>query len=269
MIIPAPSSVAFSVFNFPIYWYGIILASAIFVAIIIGNKFFNVINVKMRKDVIISCAPLIIISGIIGARLYFCLLNPSYYFAHPIEIFDIRQGGLSIHGAIILGVPALMISALKNKVPVMNVLDSMSCATILGQAIGRWGNYFNSEAYGFPVSGQAWGVFIPESKRVVEYMNYSLFHPTFLYESILDLFGFGILTFILFKFGKKYSGVPFFAYLTVYSVIRFFVERIRIDSALDIGSLHVAEIMSVILFVIGIAGMIFCFCKGRQSPNNI
>lgn len=266
MIIPAPSSVAFSILNFPIYWYGIILASAIFISIIVGNKFFNTVNFDLKKDVIISCAPLIIISGIIGARLYFCLLNPSYYLTHPIEILDIRQGGLSIHGAIILGVVGLIVSAKKNKVPVWKVLDSMSCATILGQAIGRWGNYFNSEAYGMPVSGQHWGLFIPESKRVVEYINYSLFHPTFLYECVLDLIGFGILSFILFKFGRKFSGVPFFAYLTLYSLIRFFVERIRIDSALDFGSVHIAEIMSVVLFVVGIWGIIFCaFRTGEKS----
>ncbi len=269
MIIPAPSSVAFTIFNFPIYWYGIILATAILVSIIVGNKFFNVINVGFKKDVIISCAPLIIISGIIGARLYFCMLNPSYYLNHPLEILDIRQGGLSIHGAIFLGVLALIYSAKKNNVPVMRVLDSMSCVTILGQAIGRWGNYFNSEAYGFPVAGQHWGVFIPESRRVAEYINYSLFHPTFLYESILDLFGFVILSIILFKFGRKFSGIPFFAYLTLYSLIRFFIERVRIDSALNIGVVPIAEIMSIILFVSGIVGMVICLSKGRQNPYNI
>lgn len=268
MIIPAPPSVAFSIFGFPIYWYGITLAAAIFVAILVGNKIFNTVNIRLKKDVIISCAPVIIISGIIGARLYFCLLNPSYYFSNPLEILDIRQGGLSIHGAIILGVLSLIWSARKNNVPAMNVLDSMSCATLLGQSIGRWGNYFNSEAYGMPVPGQTWGLFIPESHRIMEYMNYSLFHPTFLYESILDFFGFGLLLFIILKYGKKYSGLPFFAYLTVYSVIRFFIEKIRIDSALNIGTVPIAEIMSLILFAAGIIGMIFYFYKGKQYPYN-
>lgn len=257
MIIPAPPSVALSLFGFPIYWYGIILACAIFVAILVANKFFNVLNRDLKKDVIISCAPWVIILGIVGARLYFCSLNPSYYFYHPIEILDIRQGGLSIHGALILGILTLIISAKKNNVPVMKILDPMGCATILGQAIGRWGNYFNSEAYGLPVLGQKWGLFIPESRRVAQYLNYSLFHPTFLYESVLDLFGFGFLTFIFFRFGKKYSGLPFFAYLTLYALIRYFIEKIRIDSALNIDGVPIAEIISVSLFIIGFVGTIY------------
>lgn len=257
MIIPAPPSVALSLFGFPIYWYGIILACAIFVAILVANKFFNVLNRDLKKDVIISCAPWVIILGIVGARLYFCSLNPSYYFYHPSEILDIRQGGLSIHGALILGILTLIISAKKNNVPVMKILDPMGCATILGQAIGRWGNYFNSEAYGLPVFGQKWGLFIPESRRVAQYLNYSLFHPTFLYESVLDLLGFGFLTFIFFRFGKKYSGLPFFAYLTLYAVIRYFIEKIRIDSALNIDGVPIAEIISVSLFIIGFVGTIY------------
>lgn len=267
MIIPAPPSVAFSVFGFQIYWYGIILASAIFVAIIVGNKIFNVINHDAKKDVIISCAPFIIISGIVGARLYFCMLNPSYYFNHLFEILDIRQGGLSIHGALIFGVAALIFSAVKNKVSIMKILDAMSCATLLGQSIGRWGNYFNSEAYGAPVLGQKWGVFIPESKRIVEFANYSLFHPTFLYESVLDFCAFLFLLWLVLFVGRKYKGITFFAYLSIYSVIRFFIEQIRVDSALNVASVPIAEIMSVILFVIGLVGMTFVFIKTYKQMH--
>ena len=265
MIIPAPSSVAFSFLGFPIYWYGIILALAIFCAIVVGNKIFNVINSDDKKDIIISCAPVIIISGIIGARLYFCMLNPSYYFSHLLEILDIRQGGLSIHGALIFGIAALIFSAKKNNVSVMKVLDAMSCATLLGQAIGRWGNYFNSEAYGVPVVGQNWGLFIPESKRVAEFVNYSLFHPTFLYESVLDLFGFGLLLWLILSVGKNIRGLTFFAYLAVYSLIRFFIEQIRVDSALNIASVPIAEIMSVVFFVIGILGALIVFIKNLKK----
>lgn len=255
MIIPAPNDIAFSLFGLPIYWYGITMALAIFVAMIVGNKLFNFVNKDLRKDVIIEYAPYIIIFGILGARLYFCLLNPGYYFSHPLQILDIRQGGLSIHGAIIFGTLTLFLIAKKIKIPVMSIMDSLSCSTLLGQSIGRWGNYFNSEAYGFPVASQKWGLFIPSAKRILEYSSYSLFHPTFLYESVLDFFGFFILLFIILKFGKKYQGFPFFAYLTLYSVIRFFIEKIRIDSAFNLGSLPIAEIISCILFVIGITGM--------------
>ena len=180
------------------------------------------------------------------------------------QILDIRQGGLSIHGAILGGVISMTAIAKVIKVPVMSIVDSMSCATILGQAVGRWGNYFNSEAYGLPVVSQQWGLYIPESKRVAEFADYSLFHPTFLYESILDIFGFFILLVVILKFGKKYKGLPFFTYLTIYSVIRFFIEQIRVDSAFNIGTFHIAEIVSVVLFIAGIIGIIFIILKNKK-----
>lgn len=267
MIIPAPEAVAVSILNFPVYWYGIILAAAIFVSIIVANFIFNRVNCNLKKDIIISCAPLIIILGILGARLYFCSLNPAYYYTHLIEIADIRQGGLSIHGAIIFGIIGLIIAAKRNNVPPIRVLDAMACATLLGQSIGRWGNYFNSEAYGFPVKDQTWGLFIPQSHRVFEYADYSLFHPTFLYESLSDFFGFGILLLIILKYGKKYSGLTFFSYLTIYSIIRFFIEQIRVDSALNFGSLPIAEIISVLFFFIGLCGIFVCIVRHSKLSS--
>ncbi|MBD5403332.1 prolipoprotein diacylglyceryl transferase [bacterium] len=257
MIISAPSDIAFVVLGVPIYWYGVVLASAIFVAVLVGNKFFNFINGDSKKDIILEYAPLLIISGIFGARLYFCILNSGYYFSHPIEILDIRQGGLSIHGAIAGGILSLVLLSYKKNLKLLNILDSLSCSTILGQAIGRWGNYFNSEAYGIPVASQKWGLFIPEMKRIPQYSEFSLFHPTFLYESVLDLFAFFILGFLLFKFGKKYRGLIFFSYLLIYSIIRFFIERLRVDSAMNLGNIPIAEIVSIILFVVGFCGILF------------
>lgn len=268
MIIPAPESIAFSIFSFPIYWYGICLACGIFMAILTGNYLFNSLNTNIQKDIIISSAPAIIITGIVGARLYFCFLNPVYYFLHPLEIFGIRQGGLSIHGALILGIIGLIIAAKKNNTSVFRLLDAMACGTILGQSIGRWGNYFNSEAYGLPISGQSWGLFIPQSRRVSEYLNYSLFHPTFLYESILNFLAFVFLVFVFKRFGVKYSGIVFFTYLSLYSLIRFFIEQIRVDSALNVGPVPIAEIVSVVLFIVGLSGMFIIILKNcKSSPD--
>ena len=262
MIITAPNDVAFNLFGLPIYWYGITMATAIFVAMISANIIYNRINKNLPKDVIIEYAPYIIFAGILGARLYFCFLNPHYYLVqHPLQILDIRQGGLSIHGAILGGVLSMTIIAKKLKIPVMSIVDALSCTTILGQAIGRWGNYFNSEAYGLPVASQKWGLFVPISKRVSIYSDYRLFHPTFLYESVLDLFGFGILLLIYLKFGKNFRGLPFFAYLMLYSVIRFFIEQIRVDSALNVASVPIAEIISICLFAIGFVGVLAIFIE--------
>lgn len=261
-ILPAPKDVAFSLYGFDVYWYGVIIAIAIFVAFITANNIFNKRQAYMRRDIVFEYAPIIIICGILGARLYYCFLNYDYYLNNPIEILDIREGGLSIHGAIIGGIVSIIAMAKHYKVPLFKLLDPIACATILGQAIGRWGNYFNSEAYGLPVSTQNWGVFIPEAKRVGTYANYELFHPTFLYESLADLLAFFILLITLNTVGKNRHGFTFFLYLTLYSIIRFFIEKLRLDSALDLGGVHFAGIVSVVLFVVGIIGML-CIRKEK------
>ena len=247
-VIPSVEPVAFYLGNIAIYKYGITLAIAIFVAIFTANSIFNRINNGYKKDLMLEYAPLIIIIGILCARLYFCVLNPSYYLSHPLEILDIRQGGLSIHGGLIGGIAAILVAAKISKCPSMLILDSLACAAFLGQAIGRWGNYFNSEAYGLPVAGQNWGLFIPKICRLEQFYDIKLYHPAFLYESLLDFGGFILLLWLINKFGKKYIGLVFYSYLMLYSIIRLIVEQIRVDSVLNIGNIHIAVIVSLILF---------------------
>lgn len=263
-IIPAPADIAFKVFNFPVYWYGITMALAILTGAITANKLFNKIWSQDAKDIIIEYAPLMILFGILGARIYFCCLNPEFYFSHPLEIFNIREGGLSIHGGIIGGILGIILMSYRSKISFWKLIDSLSCGIILGQAIGRWGNYFNSEAYGLPIASQNWGLYIPLKSRIPEFANYKLFHPTFLYESILDICAFIILIYIFNRFGRKYNSLTFFAYLILYSVIRFFMEFLRVDSALNIGTIHVAQIASIMMFFIGAIGIINLFIKTKS-----
>ena len=190
-----------------------------------------------------------------------------YYFSHPLEILDIREGGLSIHGAIIFGILSIIFMAKKTKVFLLSILDGMACAVLCGQVIGRWGNYFNSEAYGLPVKSQNWGLLIPEANRAAGYTDFNLFHPAFLYESSLNLAGFIFLLFIMLKFGKKYKGLTFFIYLIIYAVIRFFIEQIRIDSALNLGNIPIAEVVSIILFIIGLVGVLFVLCRSFSDKK--
>lgn len=267
LILPAPPDIAFSLWGFDVYWYGITMAIAIFIAFIAANNLFNSQQAYMRKDIVYEYAPIIIFWGIVGARLYYCALSHDYYMAHPMEILDIREGGLSIHGAIIGGIISIIMMARHYRVPLFRLLDPMACATILGQAIGRWGNYFNSEAYGLPVAGQNWGVFIPASKRVGEYAFFNYFHPTFLYESIADLIGFFLLLSVMKGFGQKRYGFTFFLYLIIYSLIRFFIEKLRVDSALDVGGFHIAGIVSVVLFVVGLIGIV-CVRKEKLFKDD-
>ena len=256
MIIQSPGEIAFNIFNFPVYSYGIILAFAVFLGVctaeILAKKFSDI-----PENFFVDNSPVVIIAGILGARLYYCIVNYPYYIHNPLEIFDIRQGGLSIHGMLIAGIVTVYFLAKKYRINLLRLLDVLACAVILAQSAGRWGNFFNSEAFGYPTDGN-WGVFIPVSQRPVEFLNYEFFHPAFLYESFLDLVVFVLLIFIL---RRTRAGCTFFWYLILYSVVRIFVEYFRIDSVLNIGGFPIAQVVSVLLIIAGLVGLRAVNCK--------
>lgn len=244
----SPTDVAFDVFGFPIYFYGIILASAIFVGVYCAYFLYKLFYNKQEASKIIDFSPYIIIIGIIGARLYYCLVNFSYYVEHPLEIFYIRQGGLSIHGVIIIGILALYTFSKKYKMSFLKLIDVFLCGTALGQSIGRWGNFFNSEAFGTPTN-LPWKLYIPITHRPSQYIDFKYFHPTFLYESIFDFLIFLILL-ICFKKLSKSPGVLACLYLIMYSIVRIIVEHFRIDSVLNIDGIPIAQLVSLIIIVV-------------------
>lgn len=249
----SPAEIAFNVFGFPVYYYGIIMAFSIAVGCYTAYLLYKNFYEKEDEEKIFDIAPFIIIIGIIGARLYYCAVNYSYYIVHPLEIFNIRQGGLSVHGMIIVGIASLYILARIYKLSFLKLADVFCCGAALAQSIGRWGNFFNSEAFGSPTE-LPWKLFIPVSHRPVEYLNYQYFHPTFLYESILDLIIFVIL-FMIFRKCSKKPGLIACIYLILYSVARIFVEHFRIDSVLNIGNFPVAQVMSFCIIFVGIIGV--------------
>ena len=256
MIIQSPGEIAFNIFNYPVYSYGIILAFAVFLGVctaeILAKKFSDI-----PENFFVDNSPVVIIAGILGARLYYCIVNYPYYIHNPLEIFDIRQGGLSIHGMLIAGIVTVYFLAEKYRVNLLRLLDVLACSVILAQSAGRWGNFFNSEAFGYPTGGN-WGVFIPVSQRPVEFLNYEFFHPAFLYESFLDLVVFTVLIFIL---RRTRAGCTFFWYLILYSLVRIFVEYFRIDSVLNIGGFPIAQVVSVLLIIAGVIGLKTVNCK--------
>lgn len=254
MIIQSPSEVAFYVFNFPVYWYGIVMAFAVFSGVFTAELLVRKFDCDIPKDFFIDNSPILILFGILGARLYYCLLNFHYYSTNLLEIFDIRQGGLSIHGMIFVGVVLIYFLAKKSNINFLNLLDVLAVSVPFAQSIGRWGNFFNSEAYGVPTNSN-WGLFIPLSKRPDGFEQYQLFHPTFLYESVLDFVIFVVLLVFFIKQPKK--GTVFFLYLILYSTVRFFIEHVRIDSALDVLGVPFAQIVSLILFICGILGLLW------------
>ena len=257
----SPEISSFNLFGFEIYFYGIVLAFAVLVGLLTAHKLYKSFYGNEGLFFIYDYSPYLILSGIFGARLYYCLVNLPYYMERPLEIFNIRQGGLSVHGMIIAGILALWILAKYKKVSFLKLADVYLCSSLLAQGIGRWGNFFNNEAFGYPTNGN-WGLFIPVSNRPEEFANFQYFHPTFLYESLLDFAGFFVLLFLFGKFNKK-SGLIACCYLVLYSLIRIFVESFRVDSVLNISGCPVATVMSIILTVLGIISTVYIARKSN------
>ena len=253
----SPSQILCTIFGVNIYYYGVIMALAIATGVLVadwaGTKYFG-----LKKETIIDLAPYIIIFGILGARIYYCALNYGFYLRFPTEIIAIRHGGISIHGAMLGGALGLWLFAKRHKLNPIKLCDTSVIGLSIAQAIGRWGNFFNSEAFGLPYNGFL-KLYIPPSDRPAAFMNYEYFHPAFLYESILDLVIFVILFFIYKRYNVKRPGFTLAMYLILYSVARFAVEQIRIDSALNISGIPVAQIISGVIFAVGIVMLFFVF----------
>lgn len=257
----SPADVAFNIFGFPVYFYGIILAVAILIGTYTAYYLYKRFYDKKDAANIIDFSPLLIIIGVLGARLYYCSVNYGYYKIHPAEILNVRQGGLSIHGMIIIGLISLFVFSKIYKMSFLKLIDVFLCGTSLGQSIGRWGNFFNSEAFGTPTN-LPWKLYIPISQRPSQFIDYQYFHPTFLYESILDIAIFIVLL-LLFRRFSKCPGMLACLYLILYSFARIFVEHYRIDSVLNIYGYPVAQITSfgLILF----ASIFMCALAYRKQ----
>ena len=239
-----------SFLGFDIYTYGVIIAFAVFLgisAVYFAVKYFLK---SITLTDISNLAPVILFCGIIGARLYYCLLNFDFYISHPLEIFAIRHGGISIHGAILGGLLTLMVYSKVKKISLLSLCDAFVIGLPLAQSVGRWGNFFNSEAFGLPIKSDfPLKLYIAPQYRPEPFFNYEYFHPAFLYESMADLIVFLIMIILLLKKPKK--GMLTATYLILYSVVRLLTEQIRLDSALDICGIPVAQIVSAIMLLCG------------------
>lgn len=256
MAFASPSSIAFQMGQIVVYWYGVCMAFAIFCGLFFSSyilkKYHKNIDIERFYDLVFY----VILGGILGARLYYVLCDFSYFYTHLTEIFMFWHGGLSIHGAILGGILSGSFYMKQKKMNFLLFADIIVLGVCLGQIIGRMGNFFNSEAFGSPTN-LPWKLFIPLANRPLGYENFLYFHPTFLYEMILNS---GILL-CLFAIGRyfnfKKNGVLFFSYLLLYSIVRIFIENIRIDSILDIQGVPIAIIMSCALGMVGFFGLFF------------
>lgn len=234
---------------------GMILAA---ILIIKESKKYG-IDTSFVTNLIFWC----IIFGIIGARIYYVLFNLDYYLSSPIEIIKVWNGGLAIHGGIVAGLITLIIYCNKYKINFLKMADIMVPGLVLGQAIGRWGNFFNMEAHGGIVSrGFLESIHIP--KFIINGMhigNY-YYHPTFLYESIFCILCF-ILLLVLRKLKKLNIGTITSVYLIWYGILRFFIEGLRTDS-LMFFNLKIAQIISLVMVIFGIILLIYSLIKNKK-----
>lgn len=223
----------------------------LFVIFWIRNKYFK----EITTDTICDLSFYLIIFGLFCARFYYVILDYGYFSRHPYEIFAIWNGGIAIQGAIIGGIFVGYLYANEFKLNFLRLADLFSFGLVTGQIIGRWGNFFNSEAFGLPTQ-LPWKLYIPYGLRPIEYREYEFFHPTFLYESILNIFVFITLLLILKKTkNERKNGVIFFSYIILYSIVRLLVETIRLDSVLNINNIHIAHIAAFGLIIFGLLGL--------------
>ena len=215
------SRVAFQIGSFKAYWYGIIIMIGMFLAILYAYKSSPRYNVQWNK--LFNCVLVGIVTGIIGARLYFCLFHWEDYFAPGKlgNIIKIHEGGLAIYGGIIGALLGGLIVAKIQKMKLLPILDVTMISFLIGQGIGRWGNFMNQEAFGTP-TGLPWAMMSEGTGNIAV-------HPCFLYESLWCLLGFVLLHFYG-KYRQRYAGQIFYMYLVWYGFERMFVEGLRTDS---------------------------------------
>ncbi|OGY47300.1 MAG: prolipoprotein diacylglyceryl transferase [Candidatus Buchananbacteria bacterium RIFCSPHIGHO2_01_FULL_47_11b] len=262
-----PQPIAFQLGFITIHWYGLFVVGGMVAALLVASKLAGKLGIA--RDDVWDLAFYVVIFGLLGARTYAVLLELPYYLAHPDQIIAIWNGGIAIHGALIGGALAVVYFARKKNVSAWLYADLLAVVIPLGQAIGRWGNYFNQELFGKPTDA-AWGIPIDALHRPAAYSNVTHFHPTFLYESVLNLVNFGVL---LFLFRRAYStnhetgntkqetGIMkhgkglIFVYLINYALIRIAMELVRIDRTPALFGIRVPILVSVGILVLGIVGL--------------
>ncbi|MCQ2547691.1 MAG: prolipoprotein diacylglyceryl transferase [Clostridia bacterium] len=225
----SPGRVAFTIFGVDIMWYGLLIGMGFLLALIIS--YYRAPKFGIKSDHILDYLIVIIPCAIIGARAYYVIFSWDSYAGNWAKIFDIRSGGLAIHGGLILGIIGAFVLSRFLKDNILDVADLLMPTVALGQAIGRWGNFFNEEAHGYEIDG-GFAVII----------NGHSYVPTFFYESIWCLLLFIFL--IWYSKKRKFKGQIALLYGMLYSVERFVVEGFRTDS-LMIGSLRQAQVISI------------------------
>jgi phosphatidylglycerol---prolipoprotein diacylglyceryl transferase len=283
--------IAFTLGPLNVHWYGVIMGTAAFLGLILAVREGE--RRGLDSETILDMMLWILPSAIIGARLYYVLFEWEYYATHPEDIVAVWKGGLAIHGGLIAAFLVGYIFVKKRNIPFLQIADILIPSVILGQAIGRWGNFINQEAHGGEVSRSFLeGLHLPN--WIIDQMNIQgvYYHPTFLYESLWNLVGFGLLLFIRSRNSRR--GEVLFSYMIWYSLGRFFIEGLRTDSLtftgpdwlaqvmeglwspmlllfdpgmMDEGNVRIAQLMSLILALIGVYFIIWRRATGKATVS--
>ena len=252
-MIASPGAIAFELGPLTVRWYGILMATSIGVGFWLAHR--QAEKEGLPADDILRVAQWAVIAGLIGARLYEVAFNWDYYGRYPWKIPAVWEGGLAMHGGIIVGFLTGVALAIHWRVPVLRSVDVVAPSMILGQAIGRWGNFFNEEAFGRPTN-LPWKLYISPPHRPAGFAQFDYFHPTFLYESLWDFAVFLALVVWLRPLLRNRPGALFFCYVGLYSIGRFAIEALRLDS-FWLGSFRVPQIASLVGLLIAGLGLLW------------
>lgn len=244
-----------------IKWYSLFIFIAMLVASILIYR--EARRKKIDDDTLFNMLFYGIIIGILGARFYYVLFNLNYYLKYPLEILMIWNGGLAIHGGLLAGLLFMAYYSKKHKINLLGILDILVVGVIIAQSIGRWGNFFNQEAYGGIISlSKLKSMHLPQFIIDGMYIDGAYRTPTFLYESFSSLLCFIVLI-LLRKTKKIYTGQLTGIYLSWYGIERFFIEGLRTDS-LMLGNIRIAQLVSLLFLLSGIILIIYSYKKNKK-----
>lgn len=256
--------IAFRLFGLQIHWYAIFIVSGIAIAVYLSSK--EAVRVGMKEDDVIDFIFWGLPIAIIGARLYYVIFEWRYYMENPGEIIAIWHGGLAIYGGLIAGIITLFFFTRSRFINMWTFLDIAAPSVILAQAIGRWGNFMNHEAYG-PVTTEAFLEKLHLPRFIIDnmYIDGAYRQPTFLYESVWNVLGFVVLILLRRKKDFLKQGEVFLLYVAWYSLGRFFIEGLRTDSLYLFGAIRVSQLLSAVLFI-GSLGLIWWRRRSDKLP---
>ena len=242
--------------SFSLRWYGLIMAGSILVGYFLARRHSWKFGISAHD--IDDYAFWVIIAGLLGARIYYVLFNLHFFSQHPAEIYQIWHGGLSIYGGLIAGIIFTFLYTRRKAYTFLQLADLVVLSLPLAQALGRFGNFFNQEAFGIPTN-LPWKMFVAPEHRPAEFASFNYFHPTFLYEAVADVIVFLILRRLA---GQTRPGRILLAYLFSYSLFRFFIESIRIDSLFLYG-FRVDQLIAFVLIIF--SGIWFLHSKRNDA----